>query len=177
MPNKERKLKILPKPFPRACHKYVIFPEIRLAGKWLQDLGFNCGSFVTIAQEGNTLTITILPEAEAQPVKEAKRKRAPVISPEIDALPGDQVFQQWAAEDYYTWVAKRKTRKKRKFTPPVEAILAELNRPLISQPSEEGQLIPLHPEAAQVAAPDDQIIHLHPELSQAADGPNFDTIA
>ena len=179
---KERKLKVLPKFFPRAWHKYVIFPEIRLAGKWLQDMGFTCGSFVTIAQQGNTLTITILPEAEVQPLKESKRKEKTVFSPELDALPGDQVFQQWTAEDYYAWVAKRKTKQKKKFTPPEGALLDELIplRPLIkpiSQPAEEGQLIQLHPEAVQVAAPDNQIIPLHPEPSQAADGPNFDTIA
>ena len=182
MHSNERKLKIVPKFFPRAYDKYVRFPEIRIAGKWLQDLGFLCGNYVAITCSENAITITMLPEANVQPVREAKRRETPVFSPELDALPGDQVFQQWAAEDYYEWVAKRKTKQKKKFSPPEGALLDELIplRPLIKplgQPTEEGQLIQLHPEADHVAAPDDQIITLHPEPRHVADGPNFDTIA
>jgi toxic protein SymE len=162
--NKERKLKILPKFFPRSWSGYAVFPEIRLAGKWLQDIGFTCGRFVTITVQDNGITITMLPEAEIMPERESKRKETPVISPEIDALPGDQVFQVWAAEDYYAWVAKRKGNQGRKFTPPEEAQLVTLNPARradeIDQPADDTQFIPLHPEP-----------------SQAADSCNFDTIA
>jgi toxic protein SymE len=166
MKNKERKLKILPKFFPRSWSGYAVFPEIRLAGKWLQDLGFTCGRFVIITVQDNGITITMLPEAEIMPEREAKRTETPVISPEIDALPGDQVFQVWAAEDYYAWIAKRKGSQGRKFTAPEEA----------SQPADNSQLVQPHTEVDQVAAPHNQIIPLHSEVSQAADNPNFDTI-
>jgi hypothetical protein len=56
MTNK-RKLKILIKYFLRRW-KDVIFHEIRLAGKWLQDSGFICGQEVTIVFEANTIIIT-----------------------------------------------------------------------------------------------------------------------
>jgi toxic protein SymE len=69
--NKERKLKIQPKSFPRGF-QYVTFPEIRVAGKWLQDLGFTCGRYVTIVQQENSLIITLLPEAKPQQLPEQK---------------------------------------------------------------------------------------------------------
>lgn len=74
--NMERKIKIQPKYFPRAW-KDVIFPEIRLAGKWLQDAGFSCGQFVTITQQGNSITITAVPQVQVQPanVKAYKREK------------------------------------------------------------------------------------------------------
>lgn len=34
--NKERRLKISRKFFQRQYHKYVLYPEIKLCGKWLQ---------------------------------------------------------------------------------------------------------------------------------------------
>ncbi|MBS7255853.1 SymE family type I addiction module toxin [Flavobacterium branchiicola] len=52
-----RRLKIHPKHVSRS-YSYVIFPEIRLCGKWLQDLGFKHGSFVTIEQLQNKIIIT-----------------------------------------------------------------------------------------------------------------------
>ncbi len=53
----ERKLKILQKYFPRRW-KEVVFPEIRLSGKWLQDNGFTCGNAVTIVYKKNKIIIT-----------------------------------------------------------------------------------------------------------------------
>lgn len=61
--NKVKQLKVLPKYFDRAYRQTVIFPEIRLAGKWLQDIGFACGQHVTVLQEQNKITITIEPPA------------------------------------------------------------------------------------------------------------------
>lgn len=79
--NPERKIKITSKYFPRVW-KDVIFPEIRLAGKWLQDAGFVCGQFVTITQQGNSITITAVPEIRAQPavVKPFKKKNSCIPS-------------------------------------------------------------------------------------------------
>jgi toxic protein SymE len=36
----------------------VVFPEIRLCGKWLQDMGFSCGDMVTVQLKENQLIIT-----------------------------------------------------------------------------------------------------------------------
>ena len=36
---------------------YFRLPEIRLSGKWLQDLGFNCGGNVTVLTEKNRIII------------------------------------------------------------------------------------------------------------------------
>jgi toxic protein SymE len=57
--NGERRLKVIEKHFSRAHYKYVVFPEIRLSGKWLGKLGFKQGQTVIIAQGKNKLTITI----------------------------------------------------------------------------------------------------------------------
>lgn len=54
----KRRLKIQPKYFARAYMRYVAFPEIRLCGKWLQNIGFNSGDFVTIEQRQNKIIIT-----------------------------------------------------------------------------------------------------------------------
>lgn len=54
----QRKLKVQPKYFSRA-YSNVIFPEIRLAGKWLQDIGFVCGKKVVINHEKNKIVITV----------------------------------------------------------------------------------------------------------------------
>ncbi len=51
-----RTLKVYSKYFPRFI-KPSIFPEIRLCGKWLQNLGFNCGGNVTVITEKNRLII------------------------------------------------------------------------------------------------------------------------
>lgn len=55
---KKRQLKIQPKYMARSYHRYVIFPEIRLCGKWLQEIGFNHGKFVTVQHEENIIIIT-----------------------------------------------------------------------------------------------------------------------
>jgi toxic protein SymE len=106
MPNKERKLKIVPRYFPRVWED-AVFPEIRLAGKWLQDLGFKCGNFVVITQSESAITITALPEvkAEPQPVTKNTRKAKPIFSPQLDAMPGNQLFTVLPAEVYNEDVA------------------------------------------------------------------------
>lgn len=115
MPNKERKLKIVPKHFPRVW-KDAVFPEIRLAGKWLQDLGFKCGNFVIITQGESSITITALPEvkAEPKPVKKNTHKAKPIFSPELDIIPGNQLFSVLPAEVYREYVAKIKQEKIKK---------------------------------------------------------------
>ncbi|MEN2398974.1 SymE family type I addiction module toxin [Flavobacterium sp. MC2016-06] len=55
---KQRRLKIQPKHIARSYNRYVVFPEIRLCGKWLQDIGFNQGNFVTIEHQENKIIIT-----------------------------------------------------------------------------------------------------------------------
>jgi len=67
---RRRRLKVYPKYFQRT-YRSVIFPEIRLSGKWLKDIGFNCGQSVIVQQEQNKITITI-----AQPP--ANRNTAPL---------------------------------------------------------------------------------------------------
>jgi len=62
--NRNRRLKVISKVFPRDYNKYVIFPEIRLSGKWLKDLGFNCGQFVIVSHSKNKITITLQKENE-----------------------------------------------------------------------------------------------------------------
>ena len=54
----KRRLKIQPKHIARSYNRYVIFPEIRLSGKWLQKIGFNYGNFVTIEHQQNKIIIT-----------------------------------------------------------------------------------------------------------------------
>ncbi len=60
----ERQLKVISKIFPREYNRRVIFPEIRLGGKWLKDLGFNCGQFVIVSYRKNKITITLQRENE-----------------------------------------------------------------------------------------------------------------
>lgn len=55
---KFRKLKIHSK-FRSRRWDYTTVPEIRLEGKWLEDLGFKEGEQVQIEQQQNQLTITI----------------------------------------------------------------------------------------------------------------------
>lgn len=54
-----RQLKVYRKHLSRSYHQYVIFPEIRLCGKWLQDMGFDCGQSVTVVHEKNKIIITV----------------------------------------------------------------------------------------------------------------------
>lgn len=61
----ERRLKVYPKYFERVnSWRPVIFPEIRLCGKWLQEMGFQYGQTIKVQQEMNKITITI--ESEDQ---------------------------------------------------------------------------------------------------------------
>jgi len=62
----KRRLKIQPKHIPRSYSRYVIFPEIRLCGKWLQNIGFNYGNFVTIEHQQNKIIITANNEIETK---------------------------------------------------------------------------------------------------------------
>ena len=55
----KRQLKVHRKNVSRAYHQYVCFPEIRLCGKWLKDMGFHCGKSVTVRHEKNKIVITI----------------------------------------------------------------------------------------------------------------------
>jgi len=57
--SQKRQLKIHRKYISRSYQRYVVFPEIRLSGKWLQELGFNHGKFVTVNHEQNKIIITI----------------------------------------------------------------------------------------------------------------------
>lgn len=54
-----RSLKVHSKVYFRLYSKWVDYPEIRLAGKWLKDSGFEVGSRVTIIQEKSKLTILV----------------------------------------------------------------------------------------------------------------------
>lgn len=58
---KPRRLKAYEKRFPREWAEWVTYPEIRLAGKWLEDLGVECGMMVTVTQEENRIVITFDP--------------------------------------------------------------------------------------------------------------------
>lgn len=61
----KRRLKVNSKMFPRDYNRYVIFPEIRLSGKWLGELGFDCGEYVTIHHEENKIVITPIQELKS----------------------------------------------------------------------------------------------------------------
>ena len=56
----EKQLKIFSKYYPREEFRAVSFPEIRLAGKWLQDLGFECGEAVMVRYSERKLEITLI---------------------------------------------------------------------------------------------------------------------
>ena len=62
--NGERRLKVISKAFPRDYNRYVRFPEIRLSGKWLKEMGFDCGQFVIVHHKRNKITITLQNETE-----------------------------------------------------------------------------------------------------------------
>ena len=55
----KRQLKVYEKYISRSYYRYVVFPEIRLCGKWLQDIGFDCGQSVTVRHEKNKIIITV----------------------------------------------------------------------------------------------------------------------
>ena len=53
-----RKLKIYTK-YQARLYRGITTPEIKLAGKWLEKLGFNEGQTINIEQKKNKLIITI----------------------------------------------------------------------------------------------------------------------
>jgi toxic protein SymE len=55
----QRQLKVYQKYIPRSHYSHVVFPEIRLCGKWLKDIGFDSGRIINIKQQKNKLTITL----------------------------------------------------------------------------------------------------------------------
>ena len=59
-----RKLKVYTKHRPGRWRNYTTVPEIRLEGRWLEELGFKQGDQVQIKQERNKLTITLYHEKE-----------------------------------------------------------------------------------------------------------------
>jgi toxic protein SymE len=62
-----RQLKVYTKHQDRMYHRYVICPEIRLCGQWLQQMGFRCGHHVTVQLGPGQLIITLNPGQEAEP--------------------------------------------------------------------------------------------------------------
>jgi toxic protein SymE len=92
MPTNSRKLKITPRPFKRTWSD-AIFPEIRIAGKWLQDLGFTCGKFVRITEEENKIVIMLVEEVqqEAPPIK-SRSKPYKIIPLDAYDKPINQLF-------------------------------------------------------------------------------------
>ena len=73
-PSGEKRLKICSKYYPRENFRPVFFPEIRLAGKWLEDLGFECGEEVTVKYSEKKLEITLVPPVVVEVVPERKRR-------------------------------------------------------------------------------------------------------
>ncbi|MFZ5551574.1 MAG: SymE family type I addiction module toxin [Bacteroidota bacterium] len=61
--NESRKLKIHPKFYSRT-YKTVVYPEIRLSGKWLQEAGFTSGNSVQVDCRKNKIIITVLSKRE-----------------------------------------------------------------------------------------------------------------
>lgn len=55
----KRQLKIAEKYFPRTFNQYKIFPKINLAGKWLQEIGFECGKTVTVKYRKGKIVIEL----------------------------------------------------------------------------------------------------------------------
>jgi toxic protein SymE len=72
----EKRLKICSKYYPRENFRPVFFPEIRLAGKWLEDLGFECGEEVTVKYSEKKLEITLVPPVVPEPASVRKRRSA-----------------------------------------------------------------------------------------------------
>jgi toxic protein SymE len=54
---KIRRLKVHQKCFMRAYCRYVVYPEVRLCGKWLYSAGFVCGQGVTVKVEQGLIII------------------------------------------------------------------------------------------------------------------------
>ncbi|BEV04476.1 SymE family type I addiction module toxin [Chryseobacterium gambrini] len=53
-----RKLKIYSR-FQKSSNRLIIVPEIRLRGKWLDEIGFGEGKTVNIQQKKNKIIITV----------------------------------------------------------------------------------------------------------------------
>lgn len=180
--NKERKLKIVPKYFTRRWQD-AVFPEIRLAGKWLQDMGFKCGNFVVITQGENSITITALPEVKEKEPQVVKnyRKAKPIFSPELDAMPGKELFAALSSEEFKEYLDRNKEEKIRKKRISKERAWENFKKELLaakaSPAAAADQNIIQLPKVQQAAEPDNKIITLHPEPNRAADGTDFFTIA
>ncbi|MHA4742475.1 SymE family type I addiction module toxin [Dyadobacter sp. MSC1_007] len=62
LPAKERRLKIYSKFRQNAPWESRYVPEIRLNGKWLEDLGFDYGESILVKCEANRIVIETLEE-------------------------------------------------------------------------------------------------------------------
>jgi toxic protein SymE len=71
---KERHLKIYPKFQQTSRWKSKFVPEIRLCGKWLEDMGFDYGEHVTVRLEGDKLIIEPVGELRKNPQLEIWQK-------------------------------------------------------------------------------------------------------
>lgn len=54
-----RQLKVYTQFQQRCGHRYLIVPQLRLCGLWLQSLGFEHGQWVTVQPEPGRLVITV----------------------------------------------------------------------------------------------------------------------
>lgn len=72
----ERRLKVYGKYLPRPWYGYVLTPEIRLCGKWLQEAGFECGDGVIVKCFDNKIEITLNPVEEPSPAPARNRRNA-----------------------------------------------------------------------------------------------------
>jgi toxic protein SymE len=54
---RSRNLKVFRKSFARAYYNEVFFPEIRIAGKWVQDCGFEAGDRVAVIVSRNQIIL------------------------------------------------------------------------------------------------------------------------
>ena len=70
----KRQLKVYSKYFERAYRESVVFPEIRLSGKWLKEMGFECGQIVTVIQERNRIILSVENNIEMTNTMEAEQK-------------------------------------------------------------------------------------------------------
>ncbi len=55
---RKRKLRVYNRFFTRAWNAYAIFPEIRLAGRWLLESGFTAGQSIRVTHEHGKIVIT-----------------------------------------------------------------------------------------------------------------------
>jgi toxic protein SymE len=81
----EKQLKISGKYYQRDNFRAVVFPEIRLAGKWLEDLGFECGEAVMVKYSEKRLEITFVPPVVPEPVPVRKKR----VSKKVAFVPFD----------------------------------------------------------------------------------------